>query len=166
MSILRMLSSNYRQPQTFPFAFSTSQNNSTHRLNSHFIIHAYHDHEFQMYQLHPTSQTQWRLIFLYNCETKSCGLSAFASWCSFIAITSMYSHRRQYNGTDCNVMIIPLQETISNQNTNESGRCIWKWNEYMQMQKISVSGCILVSFLLQVYKINTNKNAMFIGRHH
>ena len=135
MSILRMLSSNYRQPKTFPFTSNTSQNNSSHRLNRHFITHAYHDHEFQMYQLYPTSQPQGRLIFLYNCKTKSCGLLAFALWCSFIAVTSMDSHRRQYNGTDCNVMIIPLQETVSNQNTNESGRCIWKWNKHIKIQK-------------------------------
>ena len=36
--------------------------------NSHFIIHAYHDHEFQMYQLTLHQNHRRRLQFLYNCR--------------------------------------------------------------------------------------------------
>jgi len=153
-----MNSSKHRQPQTFTFTFNTSQNNSTHWFNSHFITHAYHNHEFRMHQLYPTSQPQRRVF--YNCKTNSCGCPAFALlvWCSFIATTSLYSHRRQYNSRDCNVIIITLHEPISNQHTKESGRCIWKWNKYNQIQKYLSEAAYYSLVPSSGIKINTNKN--------
>jgi hypothetical protein len=165
LNFLRMLSSKHRQPQTFTFTFNTSQNKRTHWLNGHFITHAYQLIQPLSWIPYPTSKPERRSKSLYNCTTKSCGFPTFTLWCSFIAITSMYSHRRQYNGTDCNVIIITVHETISNQHTKKSRRCISKWNKYMQIQKYLSEAAYYSLVPSSGIQIKHQQRLMFIRRH-